>query len=107
LLIWLEELAVKMENPLESIIGLAFMISYLLLFILFLKIQEAKRRGHIHVKIQRGSPYKNKKPDPYCQIAPRESGYNSSVDFGNPAIPMGPVAFRPPIARSLALSVFI
>ena len=27
------------------------------------------------------------------------------IDFGNPAIPVGPVAFRPPIARSLALSV--
>jgi hypothetical protein len=27
------------------------------------------------------------------------------LDFGNPAIPVGPVAFRPPIARSLALSV--
>jgi len=25
-------------------------------------------------------------------------------DFGNPAIRVGPVAFRPPIARSLALS---
>ena len=26
-------------------------------------------------------------------------------DFGNPAIPMGPVAFRPTIARGLALSL--
>jgi len=26
-------------------------------------------------------------------------------DFGNPAIPEGPVAFRPAISRSLALSV--
>jgi hypothetical protein len=35
----------------------------------------------------------------------RVSGLISSLDFGNPAIPVGPVAFRPPIARSLALSV--
>ena len=34
-----------------------------------------------------------------------ESGFSSSLDFGNPAIPVGPVVFRPPIARSLALSV--
>jgi len=46
-----------------------------------------------------------KKPDPQCVIKRWKSGYNSSLDFGNPAIPVGPVAFRPPIARSLALSV--
>jgi hypothetical protein len=33
---------------------------------------------------------------------PRQSGF---PDFGNPAIPEGPVAFRPTIARGLALSV--
>ena len=29
------------------------------------------------------------------------------VDFGNPAIPVGPVAFRPMIAHGLALSFFL
>ena len=29
----------------------------------------------------------------------------ATSNFGNPAIPLGPVAFRPTIARGLALSI--
>ena len=57
----------------------------------------------LHVISSAGATAK-KKAGPQCLMT-RVSGSNSSLDFGNPAIPVGPVAFRPPIARSLALSV--
>ena len=39
-----------------------------------------------------------------CQCRPRAP--QNSFCFGNPAVPEGPVAFRPTIARGLALSIF-
>jgi hypothetical protein len=35
-----------------------------------------------------------------------DHGPSNFLYFGNPAIPVGPVVFRPTIARGLALSVF-
>jgi hypothetical protein len=43
---------------------------------------------------------KNKKP-----VSKLTTGRKNFFYFGNPAIPIGPVAFRPTIARGLALSV--
>jgi len=47
----------------------------------------------------------NKKPD-YLVDEVTASG-SLSPYFGNPAIPVGPVAFRPTIARGLALSAML
>jgi hypothetical protein len=47
----------------------------------------------------------NKKPDAPFDKAMAIRSFLSN--FGNPAIPKGPVAFRPTIARSLALSVIL
>jgi len=44
----------------------------------------------------------NKKPDYHSNEATVIRFL--SCDFGNPAIPVGPVAFRPTITRGLALS---
>jgi hypothetical protein len=48
--------------------------------------------------------YKDLKKSP-CQCRPRAA--QNFFGFGNSAIPVGPVAFRPTIARGLALSAFV
>jgi hypothetical protein len=45
------------------------------------------------------------KPDYHFDKATAIRSLQLTCNFGNPAIPRGPVAFRPTIARGLALSI--
>jgi hypothetical protein len=48
---------------------------------------------------------KKQKPDYRFDKAMVTRFLGLTCNFGNPAIPVGPVAFRPTIARGLALSI--